>query len=171
MVGAFPELSVALQAVVPGAQQLADHRVADLVAQFPQRRREPPQALRRPPQRPLGIAPRRRLDDPLEIGNQAGIARRHRLAPAAHPAHPLAQHHAIVEIVQPAADRAARNPGDPRHRGQPAPARGPHLARRKQTTLTLIKMRRQLRVPLSDPTFIEHESTYGSRIGIATTKS
>ena len=71
VVGAFPELSVALQAVTPGAQQLADHRVSDLVAQFPQRRREPPQALRRPPQRPLGIAPRRK--NPLGRRGRVGL--------------------------------------------------------------------------------------------------
>jgi hypothetical protein len=91
VIGAFLGLAVGVQAEPPGFQQLAHHRVADLVPEFAQSRGERAQALAGPAQRRHRIAAAVGLHERLEIAQQRRIALRQRLAPAAHAANPTSR--------------------------------------------------------------------------------
>jgi hypothetical protein len=67
VLGTLPGLHIGLQAVAQPAQQLRDRGEVDLVAQLAQPVGELAHALDRPAQRPLGIAARLVVDEPLEI--------------------------------------------------------------------------------------------------------
>src|SRR5262249_39827744 len=76
-------LAVGLQTVAQPAQQPANLRMADAMAQLVQGLGNLPQALDRPAQRLLGIAARGRRDNPLQVGDQFGIDRRQLFAATA----------------------------------------------------------------------------------------
>ena len=88
MPGAFVRLAVGLAREAELDEQLAHAVGADRMAHVAQRRRQLVHALRHPQQRPHRIAPRRRLDEALEVGKQAWIALGHRLAAATLAPHP-----------------------------------------------------------------------------------
>ena len=117
--------------------------MADAVAQLVQGLGDLPQALDRPAQRLLGIAARGRRNNPLQVGDQLAIDRRQLFAATADAPHPIVGDQAGIQIIQRAIDRAARNPGRPRRRRNPTPARRSRLCRRKQATLALVQERAQ----------------------------
>ena len=79
---AFSSLAVRLQAIAHAAQQIADHGWANLMPFLPQLLHETTQAAGCPQQRLHRIAPRRRLDQLLQIGRKGWILKRLLLAPA-----------------------------------------------------------------------------------------
>jgi len=119
-------------------------------------------ALDRPAQRLLGIPALRRCDDPLQILNQMRIGLFQRLAASPRPAHPTIRCPADRELIQTTANGAAGNPGNSRHRGDPTPAGGQRLARRKNPLLPLVQIRAKRLEPSSYRRFVDHESTYGT---------
>ena len=83
VLAAFSRLAVGLQAVAHVAQKLADDRRTNLVPLLRQLLHKIAQAAGRPQQRPHRIAPRRRLDQALQIGfSSVGSCSVLRLRPA-----------------------------------------------------------------------------------------
>ena len=81
MLGTLPRLLVRLQAVPLGLQQPQHRPLHDIVTHLPQRFGELRAALRCPPQRRLRIAPRHRINEPLQILSQPRLALEDRRAP------------------------------------------------------------------------------------------
>ena len=131
MVRSLACLAVCLKAVAAGAQQRANAGVTDAMTQIAQGPGDLAKALDRPAKRLLGITALRRRDDPLQILNQMRIGLFQRLAASPRPAHPTIRCPADRELIQTTANGAAGNPGNARHRGDPTPAGGQRLARRK----------------------------------------
>ena len=70
---AFLRLAVGLQSIAHLAQQIADHRRANLMPSLRQFLDQITQAAAGPQQRLRRVAPRHRLDQGLEIGNKSAI--------------------------------------------------------------------------------------------------
>ena len=140
VVAAFPGLAVGLQAIAHAAQQAADDRRADPVPFLRQLLREGTQAAGRPQQRPHRIAPRHRLDQALQIGLQRCILERLPLAPAAAPADAAGRRRDLApNVEQPAIDRRACQPADPRHQADPTASQRLRLQRDKAPAALLIQ--------------------------------
>ena len=158
MAGAFRGLAIALQAEPALPENRAHQRMADRVALGLKRCREPAQALARPAQRRLRIAPRRRLDQRLQIRNQRGILGNRRLAPPAQaPNTPHQQILADRQLLQATADRTRRHTGRRRHRSNPAIPRRNRLRGRNQAPPTFVEERRDRFKPLPDSPYVNHE--------------
>lgn len=137
-------------------QFLGDRIGADRVAQRRQRVGQLVHALRHPGQRPLRITQRDRLHQPLQLRNKPWIERAHRLAPAANtPNLPALQAFGVQVILTPI-DRRARQPGNPRHRRKPAPARRARLGRCKHPRPALIELAPHRLQAVSDAVRVDH---------------
>jgi len=64
----------------------------------------------------------------------------------------------VAQLRQPAADRTARNPGDPRDSRDPAMSRCQRFRRRKPTSPALVQHGIERCVPRSNRSFIDHAS-------------
>ena len=158
MAGSFAGLAVGLQAVAHLAQQIGHDVMADAMAKPVQPGRQVAQALGRPQQRRHRVAARRRLDQFLQVGEQARVGDDQRPAPTAFAAHPFGRNRRRIaaQLRQPAVDRAARHPGDPRHRGHPATPRRQRFGRRKPPPAALVQNRIKRLVAQSDRRVVNH---------------
>ena len=169
MVQTFAGLAVCLKAVAASAPYRTDAGVTDAMPQIAQSPGDLAKALDCPAQRLLRITALRRCDDPLQILNQTRIALFQRLPASPRPPHPTIRCSPGREFIQTTANGAAGNPGNSRHRGNPTPAGGQRLARRKNPPLPLIQIRAKRRKPLSYRCFVNHESRYGTTQPSSTT--
>ena len=158
MVRSLAGLAVCLKAVAASAQYRADAGVTDAMTQLAQGPGDLAKALDRPAKRLLGIAALGRRDDPLKILKQPRIGFFQRLAAGSRPPHPTIRCPADREFIQTAANGAAGNPGNPRHRSDPTPAGGQRLARRKNPPLPLVQIRAERLKPSSYRRIVNHES-------------
>jgi len=157
MLRALPGLDVRLQAVPQAAQQLRHLREMNLMTQLAQPLGKMPDALGRPPQKRLRITPTVSVNQPLQIPQQRRIDFRDRLAPSTRPAHPpRLKPLPRPQLRHPLTNRQHRDPGRPRGRGNPTPARRPSLTRRPQPALTLVQLTRQRPELLADHSLINH---------------
>src|SRR5204862_2000753 len=116
--------------------------VADLMAKLTQPGSQLAQALRRPQQRSLGIAARRRLDQTAQIIQQRRILGHKRLAATTGPPHAITIYRlAAAQLDKSASNRAARHASALGNRQDPAMPRSQRLRRRKPATPALIKKR------------------------------
>ena len=153
----FARLAVGLQAVVERPQQCGDRVVADAMAECPQPVGKLAQALGRPQQRRLRIAARHRLNQLAQVLEQAWVRDRERLAAATWPANtPSFWHNCAAQIGQASSNRAARNPGDARHRAHSAVPGRLRLGRRQTPSALLVKHRFQRLVAQPNRRFIDH---------------
>ena len=169
MVRSLAGLAVCLKAVAASTQYRADAGVTDAMTQIAQASGDLAKALDRPAKRLLRIAALRRGNDPLQILNQPRIALFQGLAASPLSSHPTIRRSADLEFIQTAANGAASNPGNSRHRGNPAPTGGQRLARRKNPTLPFVQIRAQRLKPSSYRRFVDHESRYGTNRRSSTT--
>ena len=169
MVRSLAGLAVCLKAVAASAQYRADAGVTDAMTQIAQGPGDLAKALDRPAKRLLGITALRRCDDPLQIPNQPRVGLFQQFAASPHPAHSTIRPPADLKLIQTAANGAAGNPGNSRHRGDPTPAGGQRLARRKNPPLPLVQIRAKRLEPSSYRRFVDHESTYGTNQCTSTT--
>ena len=121
-----------------------------------QRRRKLLHAFRYPDQRPHGIAKRRRIDQALERGHEPWVILRYRPTPAPGAANLTPRQWFRVEIILAAVYRRAGEPGNPRNLRQTAPTSAPHLARRKQSSTSLVKLRANRFPSLPNRIFVDH---------------
>ena len=126
-------------------------------AQRSQFRRDPPQALARPAQRRHRVAALAWPNQRQQVVAERRVDLRQRLAPAARTAHPPSrQVGPIRQVLEPAPDRTASDPGRSRGRRDPAIAGRARLARRKAAASTLVQLRRQRGVAFTDWLRIDH---------------
>jgi len=150
VLAAFPRLAVGLQTVAQVMQQLADNRRANPVSATPQRRGQMAQAAARPQQRPHRVAPRRRLDQTLQLGQQASILRCLLLPATTCPADAAERHRrGMAKVRQSLVNRRARQTGHPRHQADAAAAQGARLQGGKAPPALLAQNRRHR--PISPP--------------------
>ena len=158
-----PELGIAVRVLtpldrlavppeaVPGlAEQVPDHPVADRKPLPPQLALQPPQALARPPQRGLRIAPRGRVHQRVEGGEQLRLRVRPPLAAGPRLADAL-RTRTRIQVGQPGVDGRTGKAAEPGHEGDAAVPEGPRLTGGPEAELPLVKRRRQRRVPLPNP--------------------
>ena len=103
-----PGLAVALQTVAIFSQELADFGVADRVALGSQFRRQRAGALAGPAQGRLRVAARRRLDQVVQGGCQAGIVGRQRVSSTALMANPARRQRCGLQFLNALGQRDAR---------------------------------------------------------------
>lgn len=162
MVRSLAGLAVCLKAVAASTQYRTDAGMTDAMTQIAQGPGDLAQALDRPAKRLLGITALRRCDDPLQILNQTRVGFFQQFAASPRPAHPTIRRSADLKLIQTAANGTAGNPGNSRHRGNPTPAGGQRLARRKNPPLPLVQIRAKRLEPSSYRRLIDHDSTYGT---------
>ena len=121
-----------------------------------QARRELLHAFRHPDQGPHGIAQRRGLDEALECGDEPRIIFANCATPAPGAANAPLPQRFYVEIILAAIDRRTGEPGDLRHNRETAPTSGPHLARRKQSSPTLVEFRADRFPSLPNGVLVDH---------------
>jgi hypothetical protein len=121
-----------------------------------QRRGQLLQALGNPQQRAFRAAQRHRPDQCQQVALQRGVDVRQPLAPTTGTAQPTARDVALVEFLQPTPDGAGGDPRGPRHRGEAAIAKRPHLAGGEQASATLVKARAQQIIMAADGDFVDH---------------
>ena len=146
-------------------QQLANHRVADLVAELFQFSRKPAQALTGPAQRRHRIASRAGLDQPIQVLEQSRIRRAQRFAPASATANGARRcRRRRLKIFQAPPDRARRYARHTRDRRYPAIPRRLGLRSGEQATLSLVEVRQDCRLAPTQRIFIEHPSSYDAAL-------
>jgi len=140
--GTFACLAVGLQAEVEALEQAADQLLAGDETPLGQRGGKTLLALAHPPQWSLGIAANRRFHQFAQSFQKPRLLLGRRLLPAALPTNPVADpHRSGAEVGQAPTDRAARNPGRPRHRCYPAVTSSACFARSEQTSISLVENR------------------------------
>ena len=160
MAVALAGLAVSLEAELLPLEQLADHRVADLVPTGAQFGGQPAKALAGPTQRRHRVAPFTRTDKRQQIVQQRRVRRHQQLASAPMPANATArQPRPAVEFLQASADRADSDPGGTRHGGNAATPGRPRLAGGERSTPALVKQRRQSNKTGIDGGGIDHSNT------------
>jgi hypothetical protein len=155
----FEGLAIGLQAVTHSAQQIGHDVMADAMAEVAEPGRQVAQALGGPQQRRHRVAAGRRLNQFLQIRQQARVGDDQRPAPTAFAAHPFgcgSGRRIATQLRQPAVDRTARHAGDPRHRGYPAVPRRQRFRRRKPPPTALIQDRTERLVTQSDRRVVNH---------------
>ncbi len=153
-------LAVGLQTIPPLVQQLRYLLIADAMPLPPQLGGQPAHTLARPAQRRLRIAPRARLDQPLQVRPQRGVVRFQRLASTARPAHPPRRRrgHLPAQFLEAQADPLPREPRGPRHRADPTPAIRQRLGGGHRPSRVLIQLARHRQVAALDPLEVFHAS-------------
>ncbi len=150
MLRPFAGLAIGLEAVSQVAQKIAHNIVRNAVAEPMKLGRQIAQALGGPQQRRHGIAARRRLHQGSEIGEQRRIGVHEGRASGALPAHPTRRRvgrRLAAQFRQPATNRAARYPGDPRDGHDPATPSRQRFSGCKPTSPTLVQHRIERRIP------------------------
>jgi hypothetical protein len=129
------------------------------MAQFAKPGRHMAQAFGRPQRRRHRVAAGRRLDQLLQIGEQARVRSHQRPPPAAVPAHPFGRRggrRIATQLRQPAVNRAARQTSDPQHRGYPAAPRRQRFRCRKPPPPALVPYRIERLVAQPDRPLVNH---------------
>ncbi len=145
VLAAFSCLAVRLQAIADAAQKVTDHRRADLVSLVRQLVREITQAAGRPQQRLHRIAPRHRLDQPLEVDHKSWILNRLLLAPTALLADTSGRNRRLVTNVgKSVINRRPRQSADPSHQADPAASQRSRLQCNKAAPALFIQNRGHL---------------------------
>ena len=152
MLPPFRRLAVRLQAVAHRPQHPRHRPPAHLVPPPPQRVRQLLRAQARPQQRPLGVAPRRRVHQPLQVRGQAGVPLRQPLPAAARrarpPSRPNAPGAARLDLPNARRDPLPRHPGRFHHPRHAAAPQRPRLRRRPYPPRPLVQQRLQRHVLL-----------------------
>src|SRR3954447_9164246 len=159
MAAAVLGLAVDVAAVAQRLQQLGKARGADLVIHRAQRRRQLVVALRDPPQRPHRIAPRRRLQQRLQVRKQRWILGGQLAPTSAGPAHPAAHRDRISQVLEAAPDGAARDAGGARRRRHAARPGAVRLRGHIQSPRSLIKRRTNGFEPQRNGFLVDHPTT------------
>src|SRR5512132_2912841 len=166
MPGSSPSCSLMLSAAVyhssassSSPRSWASPPRFDLVPELAQAPSELADALGRPQQRPLRIAARLAVDQPLEIVKQRRIALGAPLGAGTRLAH-AARRQLLrgVKLAQAAADRVLSHPAGPRDRGDPTTPMRTRLSRRPDPPLTLVKRPGHRPEPLTDRALIDHRT-------------
>ena len=122
-----------------------------------QGRRQMALALADPQQGSLGITADGRLHQLVQGFQKSRLGLNRRLAATTRPTHPIAQlHDAGPQVREATTDRAACDPGRPRHRCHPAASRGAGFTGGKQTTFSLVQERRKRVEAGRDRSGIDH---------------
>ena len=153
--------AVTLEAVTQIAQKIGDHVATNAMANVTKPGCQITQALGGPQQRRRRIAARRWPDQLLEIAEQRRICRDQRPASAALATGPIRCRLGLclaAQLRQPATDRAACYPRDPRNRCNSATSRSPRLGGRKTESSALIQQRIERLIPLFDRRIINHHA-------------
>jgi hypothetical protein len=143
VLSAFEGLAGALQAEPGRAQDLRDHRVADVVSHRGELAGQVAGRLRGPPQRRLGVPAGPRLDERIQPVQQFRVGHLGFLTATTrgqNPVHP--PHRVIVVIVQfrqTASDGRPRCTRRPMHRGNATASPRRRFGRQRQTPITLIE--------------------------------
>src|SRR5450755_4602506 len=161
MILPLPRLGVRVQPKPEPPKQLPGRPIRNLMPGRLKRTRELLQALRRPPQRRLRIPTRIRIHQRLKRPQQLRIrVRQPRTARARATNPPRLQPSPVAQLRDPALHRVLADPRRARHRDDPATPMRPSLRRRPKPPLTLVQLRTQPLIPLSDLRFINHASRY-----------
>src|SRR5207244_135439 len=148
-------LAVALQTVSRRVERFGNQGPAHPVALLLQRLRQSAHALAGPPQRRFRIPPRRWFDQRLEIRAQRRVLEKRRLASRPRPPNPF-RGFVLRQFLQTPPDRARRQAGGQRNRGNPPITGSKCLRRRDQTTAAFVEERRHRRKSVSDGFNIDH---------------
>src|SRR3954467_6418677 len=160
MLATLAGLAVALQAELLRLQHRADDATADLVPTLRQFVRQPTQARAGPAQRRHRISPGIGLHQRQQIHPQRRVVVYQALAATARPAHlPRCQRALRRQVLQAARDRARRNAGGLRHRGNAAVAGGTRFRRRQQASGSLVEVRCYHPEALTDLLVVDHPAT------------
>jgi hypothetical protein len=154
---AFSCLAVRLQAIAHAAQKIADHRRANLVPSLRQLPDEVTQATGCPQQRLGRIAPRRGLDQPLEIDRKSWILKCLLLTSSA----PLADtsgrsRNVVTNIGKSTINRRSRKSANPRHQTDAAVSQCSRFQRDKAPAALLVQNSGHL--PIALPCFTRRTS-------------
>jgi hypothetical protein len=153
----LPRLAVRVQPKPEPPKQLPGRPIGNLMPGRHQRTRELLQALRRPPQRRLRIPTRIRIHQRLKRPEQLRIrVRQPRTARARATNPPRLQPSPVAQLRDPTLHRVLADPRRARHRDDPATPMRPSPRRRPKPPLTLVQLRTQPLIPLSDLRFINH---------------
>src|SRR3984893_18513907 len=102
------------------------------------------------------IAHRRRLDKARQVAEQRTVGRGDRRAPAAGAAHTARLQRRPGEVLQTTNNPCPRQPGDRSHTSDPAPSRGPRLARCEHAPAALVPLRAVRLPPQSNRVAVDH---------------
>jgi len=133
--------------------------MADAMAEFAKPGRQVAQAFGGPQQRRHRVAAGRRLNQLLQIGQQARVGGDQRPAPTAFAAHPFGcgcGRRIATQLRQPAVDRATRHAGDPRDRTYSATSSRQRFRRRKPPPAALVQIRIERLMAQSDRHVVNH---------------
>src|SRR5271170_7342458 len=171
MVAPLPRLAVGLATVVQLPQQLADHALADLEAKRGQLLDEVTLTAADPAQRRAGIAANGVLDQFLQRHRQPGLPGHRALAASAGPAQPGAQFIATAPQFRNASlDRAARQPGCARGRGDAARALRQRFVGGEQSPGAFIEEGRCFPPTRADVGDVDHTATLADASRVAPSK-
>src|SRR5271169_5711696 len=171
MVAPLPRLAVGLATVVQLPQQLADHALADLEAKRGQLLDEVTLTAADPAQRRAGIAANGVLDQFLQRRRQPGLPGHRALAASAGPAQPGAQFIATAPQFRNASlDRAARQPGCARGRGDAARALRQRFVGGEQSPGAFIEEDRCFPPTRADVGDVDHTATLADASRVAPSK-
>jgi len=143
----FGDLGVGLQAEALRTQHPCHRAVRHCMAQLGQRIGQVLGRLGRPHQQRHRIAPRLGIHQRLELGRELRVGLGQLLATATGGAHPAPRLGRTLHLAHPTGHRIGMDTGRVRHRLHPTATELGGLAPQQQTTLPLIQMRTQHRVP------------------------
>ena len=159
---AFQGLAIDLPTVLQQPKQLWDAALGNAVSHSMQCIRQLRVALRHPQQRSRRIAHRRGFQQPPQIVEQRRILGDQRMPAAAATPNDAAKRARIIEILQAAADRAARHACGARRSRDPTMPGAARLRRSKQPPASLVQTTTNRRISLANRQSINH----GQRICI-----